>query len=45
MRLFRTTYRDRDGKKRKARKWYCEFRDHFERIRRLAANGELTSQV
>lgn len=36
MRLFRATYRNRDGKKRKARKWYIEFRDHFEKVRRLA---------
>ena len=38
------TRRNRDGKKRKARKWYYEFRDHFERRirgRRPIRSGDL----
>jgi hypothetical protein len=35
MRIFRTSYRARDGTKRKAARWYCEFRDHLRTIRRL----------
>ena len=34
-RLFKTTYRDRRRQKREAAKWYVEFRDHAETIRRL----------
>ncbi len=37
MRVFRTTYRDASGNKRKAAKWYVEFRDHAETIHRLPA--------
>jgi len=37
MRLFKGTYRDREGKKRTARKWTVEFRDHQRRTRRLTA--------
>ncbi len=37
MRLFQTTYRDRDGKRRTASRWYVEFRDHRRRVRRLPA--------
>jgi integrase/recombinase XerD len=37
MRLFRSTYRTRSGKAAKTSKWYVEFRDHNEDIRRLAA--------
>jgi len=37
MRLFKATYKDRAGKKRKTTKWYIEFRDHLRRRRRLAA--------
>jgi len=36
MRLFQTTYRDRDGKRRIASRWYVEFR-WGERVRRLPA--------
>ena len=51
MRVFRATYKDRNGKRREAAKWYVEFRDHFERIRRLPAftdkkqSGELGRKV
>ena len=47
MRLFKPTYKDAKGKTREAAKWYCEFRDHRDTIRRLpafpskAASGEL----
>ena len=37
MRVFRSTYRDREGKKCKTSKWYIEFRDHLQLIRRLPA--------
>jgi len=37
MRVFRTTYKTRDGKRKEAAKWYLEFRDHSETIRRLPA--------
>jgi len=37
MRLFKATYRDREGKARKSRKWYCEIQDHLQRRRRLPA--------
>src|SRR5262249_10546625 len=35
MRVFKTTYRDRNGRVREAPKWYVEFRDHLETVRRL----------
>ena len=28
MRNYKATYKDRDGKKRKTAKWYCDFSDH-----------------
>src|SRR5215475_148732 len=34
---FKTTYKDRKGKTREAGKWYVEFRDHNEQVRRLPA--------
>ena len=37
MRVFKTTYKTRDGKRRQAAKWYVEFRDHLETVRRLPA--------
>lgn len=37
MRLFKSTYRDRDGKTRTTKKWYVEFRDHHEVIRRVSS--------
>jgi integrase len=36
-RLFKTTYKDRKGRSCKAAKWYLEFRDHRECVRRLPA--------
>ena len=36
-RLFKTTYRDRQGTIRQAAKWYIEFRDHNETVRRMPA--------
>jgi hypothetical protein len=36
-RLFKTTYRDRRGRWRKATRWYVEFRDHLSTVRRLPA--------
>ncbi len=37
MRLFKATYRDRKGRKRQAAKWYVEFKDHLDTVRRLPA--------
>jgi integrase len=37
MRVFKTTYTDRQGKQREAAKWYIEFRDHAQTVRRLPA--------
>jgi len=37
MRLFRTTYRDRKGQKRQAKRWYVEWTDHQEVLRRWPA--------
>ena len=36
MRVFKTTYTDRDGQAKQASKWYVEFRDHNDVVRRLA---------
>jgi site-specific recombinase XerC len=36
-RLFKTTYKDRRGETREAAKWYVEFRDHLDTVRRLPA--------
>lgn len=40
MRVFRATYKDRGGKRRESEKWYVEFRDHLERVKRLPAFTE-----
>ncbi len=37
MRVFKTSYTDRKGKARAASKWYVEFKDHLETVRRLSA--------
>jgi integrase len=37
MRVFKATYRDRKGKQQESAKWYVEFRDHLERVKRLPA--------
>ena len=50
-RLFKATYRDRKGRSRESSKWYAEFRDHNETIRRVptftskAAAGEFARNV
>ncbi len=36
-RLFKTTYKDGNGRTREAAKWYVEFRDHNRTVRRLPA--------
>ncbi len=36
MRVFRTSYRDKNGKRRTAKRWYVEIRDTHGAIRRLA---------
>jgi len=42
MRIYRSVYKDRQGKQRQTAKWYVEFRDHNETARRLPA---FTSKV
>ena len=37
MRLFKATYRDRDGKKCKSKKWYVDFSDHQQIRQRIPA--------
>ena len=37
MRVFKQTYRDKSGKSRKTKKWYVEFRDHDQQVRRWPA--------
>jgi len=37
MRVFKTTYKDKKGRTQKAAKWYVEFRDQLECVRRLPA--------
>jgi integrase len=37
MRVFRTSYKDKNGNKRTAQKWYIELRDHLAIVRRLPA--------
>jgi integrase len=36
-RVFKTTYKDAKGRTREAAKWYVEFRDHHQTVRRLPA--------
>jgi len=36
MRIFKANYRDRKGRKRESAKWYVEFTDHLQTVRRLA---------
>ncbi len=35
MRVFKATYKDRNGQPRESSKWYVEFADHRETVRRL----------
>jgi integrase len=37
MRVFKTTYKDKSGKTREAAKWYVEFKDQLDTVRRLPA--------
>jgi hypothetical protein len=37
MRVFKTNYKDKKGRTREASKWYVEFRDQLEYVRRLPA--------
>ena len=37
MRVFKTTYRDRNGKRQQARSWYVELKDRHGGVRRLPA--------
>jgi hypothetical protein len=49
-RVFKTTYKDAKGRTKEAAKWYVEFRDQLETVRRLpaftskAASEELVRQ-
>jgi integrase len=40
MRIFRATYRDKDGKKRTVKKWWIETKDHLGTIRRFAGHTD-----
>ena len=42
MRIFRTSYKSKDGQTRQARKWYVEVRDHHQVVRRFAALTDRT---
>ncbi len=45
MRVFKTTYKDKKGRTREASKWYVEFRDHLDTVRRLPAfNSKAASE-
>ena len=37
MRVFKTTYKDRKGRTKEAARWYVEFRDQLDTVRRLPA--------
>ena len=37
MRVFKSTYRDAEDRKRQTAKWYVEFTDQRETVRRLSA--------
>ena len=37
MRLFKAYYRDRAGRKRRSERWYVEYRDHRDKVRRVPA--------
>lgn len=36
MRVFRTSYKGKDGQKRICKKWYIELKDHLQTVRRFA---------
>src|ERR1043166_2791467 len=36
-RVFKTTYKDKRGRTKEAAKWYVEFKDHLDTVRRLPA--------
>jgi hypothetical protein len=36
-RLFKPTYRNRQGEKKRVRVWYCEFRDQRQKVQRFSA--------
>jgi len=42
MRVFRTSYRDKNGQVRQAKKWYIELRDHLQTVRRFPAFTDKT---
>jgi hypothetical protein len=37
MRVFKTTHKDRKGRTKEAARWYVEFRDQLDTVRRLPA--------
>jgi len=37
MRVFRTSYKDKDGQKRICKNWYIELKDHLQTVRRFPA--------
>lgn len=42
MRVFRTSYRDKNGQTVLAKKWYIELRDHLQTVRRFPAFTDKT---
>jgi len=42
MRLFKTSYRDKDGQTRQVKKWWVELRDHLQTVRRFSAFTDKT---
>ena len=45
MRIFKATYKDRNGKSRESVKWYGEFRDHIQIIRRIPLLTDKTASA
>ena len=47
MRTYRATYKDRKGRTQESQKWYCEFKDHLEIVRRwpLSADKSAASEI
>jgi len=43
MRLYKNTYRDRHGQARESNKWYCEFRDQVQVVRRIPLLSDKTA--
>ncbi len=40
MRIFKQTFKNKGGEKKLSSKWYCEFRDHLRKTRRMPAHED-----